>query len=82
MTATLIEDAPKTTLEVPLEGDDPYVIVGTVAGEIFTGIHQGGPDDIVVEVRWAKLGETIVGIWDEDGRIREFFSFEYPKVGP
>jgi hypothetical protein len=81
MSATLIEDAAKTTLEVPLEGDDPYVIVGTVKGEIFTGTHQGGPDDITVDVTWAKLGETIVGIWDEEGRAREFFAFDYPTLG-
>jgi hypothetical protein len=76
MEATLEETGDQLTLRVPVEGDDDYVIVGTRDGSIFTGRHEGGPDDNVVRVAWAKLGTTTVGYWDEEGEPRHFFSFD------
>ena len=80
MEATLEEAGNRTTLRVPLEGDDDYVIVGAIDGVIFTGRHEGNPDDTEVRVSWAKLDTTVVGFWDEEGEARHFFSFENDGV--
>jgi hypothetical protein len=74
MDATLTIRPGGMTLTVPLEEDDPYVIVGRTSGAVTTGKHEGHPDDVEVIASWAFLGDTYVGVWDEDGE-RTLFSF-------
>jgi hypothetical protein len=76
--ATLIREGSTVILRVPLENDEPYLIVGTMQGPIFIGRHEGSPDDTEVRVTWAELDGSCVGFWDEEGMEREYLAFKIP----
>lgn len=60
-------DGDRMILEVPWEGDDPYVIVGHPAAGGYETRYDRGLEDAAVIARWAMLGERGVGTWEEDG---------------
>lgn len=74
---TVTRDGNRMTLWVPLQSQDPYVIIGE-GDRIYVGRHVGLPGDTEVIARWVLLGSTYVGTWEEDGE-RWFFSFEDPE---
>ena len=57
----------------------PYLIVGKLNENYFQGINSFQKPSRSIEAKWAKVGNSYVGTWLEEG-VEFLFSFNLPKT--